>query len=183
VRTPANLLDLYFKSVGRGASLLVNLPPDRRGHIHGNDVASLQGFRQRLNAVFGNDLAKNAQCTASNTRADHPRFSAANLIDGNPETYWSTDDDAKHPELILEFSEPTTFSIIGLREFLPLGQRITRFAVDVERDGEWREWCSKEAVGCRRLVRGERCTTTRLRVRIVDAPVCPALSALELYIE
>ena len=78
---------------------------------------------------------------------------------------------------------PTTFSVIGLREFLPLGQRITRFAVDVERDGEWREWCSQEAVGCRRLVRGERCTTTRLRVRIVDAPVCPALSALELYIE
>jgi alpha-L-fucosidase len=183
VRTPANLLDLYFKSVGRGACLLVNLPPDRRGHIHGKDVASLQGFRQRLDAVFGNDLAKNAQCTASNTRADHPRFAAANLIDGNPETYWSTDDDAKHPELILEFIEPTTFSVIGLSEFLPLGQRITRFAVDVERDGEWCEWCSKEAVGCRRLVRGERCTTTRLRVRIVDAPVCPALSALELYIE
>ncbi|MBT3295149.1 MAG: alpha-L-fucosidase [Verrucomicrobia bacterium] len=183
VRTPDNLLDLYLKSVGRGASLLVNLPPDRRGLIHESDVASLHGFRQRLDAIFGNDLAQDAQCTASNTRAGHQRFAAANLIDGNPETYWSTDDDAKAPELILEFSQPTTFSVVGLREFLPLGQRITRFAVDVDRDDEWSEWCSTEAVGCRRLVRGERCTTTRLRVRVVDAPVCPALSALELYSE
>ena len=37
--TAENIMDLYFNSVGHGASLLLNLPPDRRGLIHENDVA------------------------------------------------------------------------------------------------------------------------------------------------
>ena len=45
VRSPQNLLELYFKSVGRGASLLLNVPPDRRGQIHKNDVQALREFR------------------------------------------------------------------------------------------------------------------------------------------
>ena len=50
VRTPENLLDLYFQSVGRGASLLLNLPPDRRGVIRDRDAEALRGFRKRLDA-------------------------------------------------------------------------------------------------------------------------------------
>src|SRR5215831_98768 len=49
VRSPQNLLELYFKSVGRGASLLLNVPPDRRGQIHENDVQALREFRKLLN--------------------------------------------------------------------------------------------------------------------------------------
>ena len=39
VKTPGQLVDLYFKSVGRGATLMLNVPPDRRGQIHENDLA------------------------------------------------------------------------------------------------------------------------------------------------
>ena len=38
VRSPENIIDLYYSSIGRGATLLLNLPPDRRGLIHENDV-------------------------------------------------------------------------------------------------------------------------------------------------
>lgn len=52
VKTPRQLMDLYYKSVGRGASFLLNVPPDRRGLLHEADVASLKGFGNALRATF-----------------------------------------------------------------------------------------------------------------------------------
>ncbi len=181
VRTPENLMDLYFKSVGRGASLLLNLPPDRRGRIHETDAANLLAFRRSLDEMFRHDFARGATCTASNTRGNSAAFAPAHVIDGNPETYWATDDDAQACELTLDFPAPVTFNVIGLREYLLLGQRVDRFAIDVDDGGTWREWCCEAAIGARRLVRGETATTRRIRFRVVEAPVCPAISELGVY--
>ncbi|MCU0368857.1 MAG: glycoside hydrolase family 29, partial [Cyclobacteriaceae bacterium] len=48
MKTPQQLFDIYLNSVGRGSTLLLNIPPDRRGLVHENDVASLKGFRELL---------------------------------------------------------------------------------------------------------------------------------------
>ena len=53
VKTPAQLMDLYFKSVGRGGSLLLNVPPDRRGRLHENDAGSLAEFGKLRRASIG----------------------------------------------------------------------------------------------------------------------------------
>jgi alpha-L-fucosidase len=58
VKTPEQLLDLYYKSVGRGASFLLNVPPDRRGLLHENDVASLKGFGDRVQRTFAKAAAQ-----------------------------------------------------------------------------------------------------------------------------
>lgn len=52
VKTPAQLVDLHFKSVGRGASFLLNIPPDRRGLLHENDVASLKEYGRIIRQTF-----------------------------------------------------------------------------------------------------------------------------------
>jgi alpha-L-fucosidase len=52
VKTPDQLVDLYFKSVGRGASFLLNVPPDRRGLLHEADVASLAAFGEWRRKTF-----------------------------------------------------------------------------------------------------------------------------------
>ncbi len=46
VKTAGQLMELYYRSVGRGAGLLLNVPPDRRGLLDDHDVASLEGFRR-----------------------------------------------------------------------------------------------------------------------------------------
>lgn len=181
VRSPQNLVDLYFHSVGRGASLLLNLPPDRRGIIHENDVQSLRGFRQQLDAMFAQDLARDGRCVASNTRGQNPQFAPSHLIDGDPERYWATDDAVHTPEVVLDFPNMITFNVVRLKEFLPLGQRVERFAIDVDAHGEWREWASQTAIGAQRLIRGPQCHTQRVRLRIVQSPVCPAISELALF--
>jgi len=183
VKGPLELLDLYYKSVGRGASLLLNLPPDRRGVIHEADAEGLSGFRELLDGIFGRDLAPGAKCGASSTRGEDETFAPSNVVDGSPDTYWSTDERAAAPELVMEFPREVTFNVVGLREHLPLGQRVRRFAMDVDRGGEWAEWSGAESIGNRRLVRGPTRTTTRLRLRIVECPVPPAISGVAVHLD
>jgi alpha-L-fucosidase len=57
VKTPAQLFDLYLKSVGRGANLLLNIPPDRRGMITSFDSAALVGFKNLREESFGKPVA------------------------------------------------------------------------------------------------------------------------------
>ena len=61
VKTPEQLFNLYLKSVGRGANLLLNVPPDRRGLIHENDSAALVSFKQLRDNSFKKDLAAHSK--------------------------------------------------------------------------------------------------------------------------
>lgn len=183
VKTPRQLLDLYFDSVGRGATLLLNIPPDRTGQIHETDIQSLHGFRELRDAIFANDFAKAAQVAASNTRGDDRQFAPQNVIDGKRNTYWATDDQISHPDLVLDLGKQVTFNVVRLREYLPLGQRIEAFALDQWQDGQWKQFASGTSVGNCRLLRCQPVTTDKVRLRITKAPVCPAISEVGLFFE
>jgi alpha-L-fucosidase len=183
VKTPEQLLDIYYKSVGRGADLNLNLPPDRRGQIAANDAQALREFRRRLDATFATDLARKAKLTASNTRGNARRFAAKNLTDRRRDTYWATDDSVTTPELIFQWSKPVRFNVVNLREYLPLGQRVEAFALDQWQGGQWVEFASATSIGNRRLLRGDYVTTDRVRLRITQAPVCPALTEVGFFAE
>ena len=183
VRTPQNLIEIYYASVGRGASMLLNVPPDRRGRINQNDERSLREFRRILNATFANDLAQKAKVTASNVRGGDKRFLPENAIDNRRDTFWSTDDDVRTPELVIDLKREVTFNVVRLREYLALGQRVEAFAVDFWRDNQWAEFASGTSIGNCRLLRKQPVTTSKVRLRITQAPVCPAISELALFSE
>lgn len=183
VRTPENIFDLYFKSVGRGASLLLNLPPDRRGRIHENDAAALRGFRKIMDDTFSNNLAKGATASASNARGPAETFPAGNVLDDDRATYWCTDDAERSPELVLDLGKPVSFNIVSIREYLPLGQRVDSWAIDRWGDGRWQEFASGMAIGNRRLWRGPEITSEKVRLRITGAAACPALAEFSLHRE
>jgi alpha-L-fucosidase len=184
VKTPAQLADLYYKSMGRGASLLLNVPPDRRGLLHENDVASLRRFGELIEATFATNLAAGARMTTATVRGRDPAFDPRKLIDGDPYTYWTTDDSVTTPEVVMESDRPVTFNIIRLREAIRLGQRIEQFELDYWDSGDWKRFAQGTSIGSCRLIRTpESVTTTRVRLRIMKSPVCPALSELGLYRE
>jgi alpha-L-fucosidase len=183
VKTPAQLLEIYYKSVGRGACLNLNIPPDRRGIIHENDAASLKEFRRILEATFANNLARGARLKASNVRGGARQYAPDNLLDDNRETYWATDDAVTTPELTLEFVQPVSFNVVSLREHLPLGQRVEAFALDQWKDSQWVEFATGTSIGNLRLVRGAKITTAKVRLRITRASVCPALAEFGLFAE
>jgi alpha-L-fucosidase len=73
--------------------------------------------------------------------------------------------------------------VVRLREYLPLGQRVEAFGIDVWENGHWREYANGTSIGNCRLVRGRPVTTAKVRLRITKAPVCPAISELGLFAE
>src|SRR5208283_5009106 len=150
-----NLMKIYYESVGRGANLNLNIPPDRRGRIHENDVKSLLAWGKLLDATFGKDLAQGATATASNTRGNDEKFAAGNVIDGKPETYWATDDSVTKAELVLELGQPVSFNVARIREYLPLGQRIDAIAVESWDGSQWQPFAKATSVGSQRLLRGK----------------------------
>ena len=183
VRSAENLLDLYYKSVGRGSSFLLNLPPDRRGRIHENDVASLQEFRRVLDATFAVNLAVGAELSASNVRGGAMAFETSHLLDDNRSTFWCTDDNMTSAELVVQFESLTSFNVVDFREYLPLGHRVDQWAIDVWQDGAWVEFAAGQSIGNRRLWRGEHdLSTTQVRLRFSGA-ACPAISELGIYQE
>lgn len=179
VKTGAQILDLYFKSVGRGGSLLLNVPPDRRGLLHENDVTALREFGELRRALFRSNLAAGARVSASNVRGGFP---AENLLDGDRYSYWSTDDGVTTPSVTVEPARRVSFSVIRVRENIRLGQRVEAFAVDCWRDGAWLETARGTSIGnCRLLRLEEPVATERVRLRITQSPVCPALAELALF--
>jgi alpha-L-fucosidase len=163
--------------------LLLNVPPDQRGQIHEPDVASLQEFARRRDAIFANDLARHARVTASNVRGQARRYRAENVLDGKRDTYWATDDGVTNADIVLEFPQPVTFNVARVREFLPLGQRVAGYVLERWQDGQWEEFASGASIGNCRLVRGADMTTSKVRLRITKAPVCPAISEIGLFFE
>lgn len=57
VKSVEQLVELYFTSVGRNSKLLLNVPPTRDGLLADADVASLNGMRRRLDALFAENIA------------------------------------------------------------------------------------------------------------------------------
>jgi len=184
VKTPAQLLDIYYNSVGHGACLNLNLPPDRRGRIHESDLKSLKEFRRILDETFAKNLVADAVLTAGNARrGEAKQFAPANLLDGKRSTYWTTDDGTTSTEIVFEMARPVTFNVVDLREFLPLGQRIEAFAIDQWKDSNWQEFAKGTSIGNRRLLQVSPVTSNKVRLRITKAAACPALSEFGLYAE
>ena len=185
VKTPQQLVDLYYSSVGRGASFLLNLPPDRRGRIHERDVRALQEFRRVIDATFATNLAAGARVSASNSRGGgrDRNFRPGNVLDGSKITYWATDDGVRTASVVLDLGRDVSFNVVRVREHLPLGQRVEAVALDQWQSGDWVEFAAATSVGSCRLIRGPRITTSRVRLRVTQAPVCPAIAEVGLFAE
>ncbi len=181
VKTPAQLVDLYYNSVGHGAGLHLNMPPDRRGLINEIDAANAKEFHRIIAETFQNNLAAHAKITASSTRRGD--FKPWAILDDKLETFWAAEDGATKPELTIELKTPARFDVIQLGEFISLGQRLETFGVDIWKNDAWQEIANGTSVGYKKLVRlSAPVEAAKLRLRL-SAPVCPTLSTFGLYLQ
>lgn len=181
VKSLPHLLDIYYKSVGRNASLLLNLPVDHRGLVHETDVQQLMALRNQLDKDFATELAKGQQIMATDERQNSSEFSAEKAIDGNPDTYWSTNDGVTSTSLTLAFDKPTEVNRILLQEYIALGQRVQNFTLEAEIDGAWVEIDLQTTIGYKRILRFKTVKTTRIRVNFIESKGPLAITNLEIY--
>jgi alpha-L-fucosidase len=174
-----HLLDIYYRSVGNGCCLLLNLTPDKRGLIPEADVARLREFRAVLDATFAHDLAAGRAAAASNHRG--PGFEAIRVTDGDRQTYWAATDDARQATVTVELPPGTTFNRVRIQEYIALGQRVAAFAIEAHGPDGWHEVATGHAIGARRILRLPETTADAVRLSIRDALASPTLSTFEVY--
>ncbi len=181
VKSPQQLTDIYYKSVGRNALLLINLPPDKRGLIHENDLKVLTNFKSIIDQSLESDLAKGQKASANNYRLNYSKFDPKNTIDGDPDTYWATDDNIFPASLEIELSKRRTFDRVLVQEPIKLGQRIIEFEIDVMGDVKWNTIFKGTTIGYKRILRIPSVNTKKIRLRIIKANNTVAISNVELY--
>lgn len=175
------LMDIFYKSAGRNCVLLLNVPPDPRGLIHESDVERLREFKAARDAVFSNNLAAGAAFTASNIRGNDYRYSPDHLLDGDPDTYWATDDNARRIRLEIDLGVNRTFNVIRLQEPVQLGQRVIAYRVEALAGDEWSVLIEGTTIGHQKLDIIETTTAQRLRISLLNARAAPLLSEFGLH--
>jgi len=182
VKSVAELVEIYYASVGRSGSLLLNVPPDRRGLFHETDVERLRALRRWLDATFAVDFARGATASAASVRGGSPQFAPSRVVDGDPASYWATDDGVTQAILELRLAAPARFDQVRLREAVALGQRVEAWALDAELGGRWRTLAEATTIGVRRIVRFPAARASRVRLRVLRARACPAIAELALFL-
>ena len=179
VKSVQQLLKIYYESVGRNSLLLLNVPPDTRGRIDAVDSLRLMEFRAALDQIFAEDLASGAS-VSGNSRGR--RFIPANVLLQDYDKYWALPDGQTFGTLTFSFPEPRTFNRVLLQEYIPLGQRIAAFHLDVlTPEGDWRQIARETTVGYKRIVLTPTVTAIALRLTIDNALACPTLTRVALY--
>ncbi len=180
VKSPDELFNIYLRSVGKGANLILNVPPDRRGRIHEQDSIALVGMGKLIRESFQENLLRGRKRELVHRICLHtPRRIVSALNDGDKKTY-----ELVHPQKEIQFDlrRKRTFHTMVLREYLPEGQHISAFKVEVKKGKEWVEIARSTTIGPRKILNFPEQKARRIRVTILASNnQMPLLSEVELY--
>ncbi len=180
VKTATEMIEFYYTSVGRNGNMLLNLPPDTRGLIPDDQLASLSAMAQVINDTFASNLASAGTPAADSS---HPANVPSLALDGDLDTWWEAAPGQSTSVFTLDFPAKVTFDVLSLQEAVDhRGQRIESFTVEAWTDGKWTSLDTQTTVGHKRLLRlAEPVTTDRVRIRILSSRMEPTLAEVGLF--
>jgi alpha-L-fucosidase len=176
------LLDIYHKSVGRNSVLLLNIPPDRRGLFHENDVRRLRELRKVLDATFKTDLARGAEAKASNVRQNSPQYSPGNIVDGDKNTYWTPDEGVNTATIDFDLGQNRKFNRAVLQEHIKTGQRVEEFSLAAWDGQNWKEFARGTTIGYKRILTFADISAQKIQLRIIKSRLSPTISNFSLFL-
>ncbi|HEY4155934.1 MAG TPA: alpha-L-fucosidase [Puia sp.] len=177
VKTPETLFEIYLKSVGRGANLLLNVPADRRGLISSFDSAALMGFARLRAESFHSSKLKKDQASVRLDGKDLMN----ELTDGKETTWISLGKNYRKEWLDIRFNKPQQLNCIQLKEPVQNGQRIKSFTIDLFNGNQELTRLSQTTVGHQRILTFPSLSVTEIRIKITDAKSDPLISEIGVY--
>lgn len=182
VKSLAQLTDIYYRSVGHNANLLLNFPINLDGKIPAIDsLRATEWYRMIVND-FKDNILKNAEVRVDNERGS--KFKAENVIDDDWDTYWATDDDYNFGTISFSFDKAVKMNRVVLQEYIPLGQRVKDFYMEGELNGKWfkiNPLDTLTTIGYKRIVRFSTVELDKLIIYFEDSrgPLC--INNIEAY--
>lgn len=161
VRSLEELMDIYYNSVGGNSTFLLNIPPDKNGLLHENDVRRLEEIGAELTKAFEYNLCRDID------------LSHLAVNDGDFTDPISIDVDLKMK---------TDISKVVLMENITVGQRVENFIIEAEADGIYKRIYEGQTVGYKRIaVLKEKVHTDRVRITITSSRLNPAIAFVGVY--
>jgi alpha-L-fucosidase len=151
--TPQELMEQYYRSVGRGANFLQALVPDRRGLVDDATVAAVAQFGAEVRRRFGNPIAR----TDSSKGWLEPGV------------------------LEVDLGGPKKIAHVVLEEEIAKGQHVLKYAIDVLNDGNWKTVAEGQSIGRKRIERfNPAIAAQKVRFRVLQANAIPSIRAMAI---
>ena len=185
-RTLTNLAEMYFRSVGHNATLLLNVPPNNEGKVDQAIQDRVVEFGQNVQDTFRTNLAKanGTTITASNVRGNDRDFKPGNAVDDDDATYWTTADGTTSGSLTIKWDSAKRFDVVSIEEAIQNGQHINSYEVEYKENDNAR-WQTMErgvTVGSKRLIRTSPISATQVRITVgTSTGKVPQLSEVGVY--
>lgn len=177
VKSPEKLFDIYLKSVGRGANLILNVPPDPRGLISSFDSAALMGFAKLRQESFANSLLgeKHRIQILKGTSEKHSSLESENTI-FEPCNHYTEE------WLQIHFDDEQIVNCIRLNEGIQYGQQIKSFSIKLyDKNFELLYNNSYTTIGHQRILTFPGKKIKYIEVRILDAKQNPVISGIDVF--
>ena len=139
VRSLANLVNIYYRSVGCNSVLLLNIPPDRRGLIHETDVQRIKELSSYLTNTFSTSAITDETVSWSAKSGESHEFN----VDSN-----------------------RMINTLLIQEDITRGQHVEEFSVEAYINGAWHHIAEGTTIGYKRLLRFTDCKAERIRITI-----------------
>lgn len=185
-RTLTNLAEMYFRSVGHNATLLLNVPPNNEGKVDKAIQDRVVEFGQNVQDTFRTNLAKanGTTITASNVRGNDIDFKPGNAVDDDDATYWTTDDGTTSGSLTIKWDSAKRFDVVSIEEAIQNGQHINSYEVEYKENdnASWQPMERGVTVGSKRLIRTSPISATQIRITVgTSTGKVPQLSEVGVY--
>lgn len=179
-KTIKELAQIYFRSVGHGSTLLLNIPPNDNGDIDNDIYDRILEFGKNIKESFSNNLIINGKISATSVRNNSKQFSPQNLIidDGS----WTCEENENEANLLIELEDEKYFDAITIEENIGLGQRIDYYKIEYLVDSKWNLLKEGETIGAKRIVRFSPISARKLRLNIKTYnEKSPSLKKIGIY--
>lgn len=185
-RTLTNLAEMYFRSVGHNATLLLNVPPNNEGKVDQAILDRVVEFGQNVQDTFRTNLAKanGTTITASNVRGNDIDFKPGNAVDDDDATYWTTDNGTTSGSLTIKWDSAKRFDVVSIEEAIQNGQHINNYKVEYKENdnASWQPMESGVTVGSKRLIRTSPISATQVKITVgTSTGKVPQLSEVGVY--
>ncbi|MCF7629558.1 alpha-L-fucosidase [[Ruminococcus] lactaris] len=189
-KSEKELADIYFRTVGHGAALLLNLSPNKKGTIGTEQLNRFKEFGNNIKETFKNDLTKvsGVTATADSTWKDSDKYGAANVLDTIPNgetydnTYWAPAEGKTTGSLEINLGGVKKFDVVSIEEYIQKGQTISSFTVEYKDiTGRWHDFASGKTISSKRLCRGETVEGTAVRINITGAKDTPKICNVGVF--
>jgi len=146
-----NLMNIYYKSVGRNSTLIMGLTPDADGLLPEPDVKRLKEWGDEISRRFDSPIVEHH------------------------------DPVLKKGKFQFAIKPKSELNTMVLQEDIRFGQRIRQYVIEGRVDGKWQMLCEGSSIGQKHIQEFDAMSCSAIRLRILKSRGEPKVKAIACY--